>query len=61
MFCVIVSDDSELWMVYHAVDRVEDLGINRRARIQKIEWETNAPKFPIAIGVGKQLTAPSGE
>jgi len=55
-------DDSELWMVYHATDNVNDDGRNRRARIQKIEWNPdNAPRFPPAAGVGRQLIAPSGE
>ncbi|ODM95222.1 Extracellular exo-alpha-(1-_5)-L-arabinofuranosidase [Orchesella cincta] len=55
-------DDSELWMVYHAVDDVNDLGINRRARIQKMDWNAdNSPKFPAAIGINKPLPAPSGE
>ncbi|CAL8144672.1 unnamed protein product [Orchesella dallaii] len=55
-------DDSELWMVYHAVDDVNDLGVNRRARIQKMEWNAdNSPKFPAAIGINKPLVAPSGE
>ncbi len=48
-------------MVYHAVDNVEDLGINRRARIQKVEWETNAPKFPPALGVNRPIPVPRGE
>ncbi|ODM95234.1 Extracellular exo-alpha-(1-_5)-L-arabinofuranosidase [Orchesella cincta] len=55
-------DDSELWMVYHAVDDVNDLGGNRRARIQKLDWNPdNAPRFPPAIGINKPLPAPSGE
>jgi len=54
-------DDSELWMVYHAVNDVDDLGRNRFARIQKIEWETNAPKFPPALGLHRDLPVPSGE
>lgn len=55
-------DDSELWMVYHAVDNRDDNGRNRRARIQKLEWNPDrAPRFPWPIGIGKPLPAPSGE
>jgi len=55
-------DDSELWMVYHATDSVDDNGRNRRARIQKIEWNPdNAPRFPYALGTHRPFTVPSGE
>jgi len=54
-------DDSELWMVYHAVDDVNDNGQNRKARIQKMEWEMNAPKFPLALGTHRDLEVPRGE
>lgn len=55
-------DDTETWMIYHAVNDVTDLGINRYARVQKLEWNSdNSPRFPQAIGVGKPLQAPSGQ
>ena len=48
-------------MVYHAVDDINDNGRNRRARIQKIEWEMNAPKFPPALSTNRDLEVPRGE
>ena len=49
-------------MFYHAVDDANDLGVNRYARTQKIEWNPdNAPRFPPAIGRGKPLPVPSGQ
>lgn len=61
-FVVAIIDDSELWMVYHATDNVNDNGVNRRARIQKIEWNPDlAPRFPVAAGINTPLLVPSGE
>jgi len=55
-------DDSELWMVYHAFDDVNDNGRTRTARIQKLEWNPdNAPRFPEAIGINRPIQVPSGE
>jgi GH43 family beta-xylosidase len=55
-------DDSELWMVYHAVNGVNDNGVNRTARIQKIEWNPdNAPRFPRPIGLNTPIVVPRGE
>lgn len=48
-------------MVYHAVDAIDDEGRNRKARVQKMGWEMNAPKFPIARGRDIDLEVPSGQ
>jgi GH43 family beta-xylosidase len=55
-------DNTETWMFYHAVNDVNDPGINRFARTQKLEWNPDrAPRFPEAVGVGRQLPGPSGQ
>lgn len=59
---ILLIDDTELWMIYHAHNHIDDLGRSRYSRAQKIEWNPdNAPRFPVAAGLNTQLAAPSGQ
>ena len=56
------EEGNDLWMMYHAVSDVNDLGGYRTARLQQVSWMPDkSVRFPLAIGVGKPLEGPSNE
>ncbi|ODM89798.1 Extracellular exo-alpha-(1-_5)-L-arabinofuranosidase, partial [Orchesella cincta] len=51
---------TETWMVYHGTTNSTGR-TTRIARIEKIEWDENGPKFPIAHGYNHPQPVPSGQ
>lgn len=58
----VSPDGTETWMTYHGTDSPTNIGGNRVARVNKIEWaEDGSPIFPRPSGYNHSLPVPSGQ
>lgn len=60
--CMAYIDNTEPWMIYHAMSDPNAGWEGRTARVEKFGWNPdNSPAFPRPSRLGTELQAPSGE